>query len=209
MLDRREQTELARLARAELPRLTRLAQRLGGVDADELVQDTMVRACRSYGSLRDDQAGLAWLRAILTNVWRDRLRARGRSPDRVPFDDEQHPARNGGPDGQRHYESLLVARVGAFSEHDVHLVLDRLPQRYRLPLVLRYLEGYDTAEVADLLDRPVGTVMSQLHRGRRRFEHELCRYADESGPGGDRLPGPSDYPGGIHDRADGRHRPAT
>lgn len=156
MLGVDERTELQRLCRQELPGLYSLARRLGGVDAGELVQDTLERACRSFRSLRDPQAACKWLRTILTNIWRDRMRRDGRLPGEVPVEDERD-----------------FSLYRTLEEED--------PLRYRAPLVLRYIEGFDTTEVATLLDLPDGTVMSQLHRGRQRFERELWSYARESG----------------------------
>jgi RNA polymerase sigma-70 factor, ECF subfamily len=187
-LDVDERTKLRQLVRRELPRLYALARRLGGEDPEELVQETMVRACRAFPTLRDTKAGPKWLTTILTNVWRDRLRQRGRRPDEVPVDHDE-----GAGDGFSLYQHLVdedpwpyvdtmhVDFLGAFSEQDIHEVLQRVPSRYRAPLVLRYVEGYDVAEVADILDRPPGTVMSQLARGRTRFERLLWEYAVESG----------------------------
>ncbi len=60
-------------------------------------------------------------------------------------------------------------------------MLRRLPDRYRVPLVLRYVEGFDTGEIADMLALPAGTVYSHLHRGRQHFERALWEYAEESG----------------------------
>lgn len=184
MLGVDERTELQRLCRQELPGLYSLARRLGGVDAEELVQDTLERACRSFRSLRDPQAACKWLRTILTNIWRDRMRRDGRLPDEVPVEDERDFSLYRTleeEDPLPYSDTLHVDFLGAFSEHDVHVVLERLPLRYRAPLVLRYIEGFDTTEVATLLDLPDGTVMSQLHRGRQRFERELWSYARESG----------------------------
>jgi RNA polymerase sigma-70 factor (ECF subfamily) len=57
----------------------------------------------------------------------------------------------------------------------------RLPEIYRAPLVLRYMDGFATKEIARLLDAPLGTILARLHRGRQRFERELWTYAQESG----------------------------
>lgn len=190
-----ERATLQRLATQELPGLYALAYRLGVVDPEELVQDTLLRACRSFASLRDPQAGPKWLRTILTNVWRDRLRRDGRRPDELPVEEEQTFSLYRTLEEEDPFpysDTLHVDFLGAFSEHDVHEVLRRLPVRYRAPLVLRYIEGFDTAEVAGLLDLPGGTIMSQLHRGRQRFERELWRYAQESGLVDGHVPASSD-----------------
>jgi RNA polymerase sigma-70 factor, ECF subfamily len=63
----------------------------------------------------------------------------------------------------------------------VREVLLRLPELYRAPLVLRYMDGFATKEIARLLEVPLGTVLARLHRGRKRFEQELWAYAQETG----------------------------
>ena len=184
MLDTTDRAALQQLARDELPGLYALAWRLAGPDAEDLVQEALVRACRSFDSLADLQAGPRWLRVILTNVWRDRLRASGRRPDELFVEEEEHfslYATLVEEDPLPYSDHLHVDFLGSFSEQDVHLVLQRLPAHQRTPLVLRYVEGFDTGEIADMLDLPLGTVLSQLHRGRQRFERELWEYAEESG----------------------------
>src|SRR5918995_1775220 len=69
----------------------------------------------------------------------------------------------------------------AFGNEDVREVLLRLPELYRAPLVLRYMDGFATKEIARLLDAPLGTILARLHRGRKRFEQELWTYAQENG----------------------------
>lgn len=119
MLDTAEQTQLRQLVRSQLPRLCRLAQ------------ETMVRACRGFGSLRDVEAGPKWLTTILTNVWRDRMRRRGTRPREVatPHHDErfslfQHLADE---DPWPWSDTMHVDLLGSFSEQDVHEVLQRVP----------------------------------------------------------------------------------
>jgi RNA polymerase sigma-70 factor, ECF subfamily len=172
------------LARDELAGLYSLARRLGGRDAEDLVQEALLRACRSFASLRDPQAGGGWLRVILTNVWRDRQRKDRRGPIEVSLDDaegfslyrtlvEEDPF--------PYSDTLHLDFLGGFCEDDVHTVLQRLPARYRAPLVLRYMEGFPTKQIARVLELPLGTVLSQLHRGRKLFERALWDYAAESG----------------------------
>ena len=184
MLETGNRDALQQLARDELPGLYALARQLAGPAAEDLVQETLLRACRSFHSLRDHQAGPKWLRVILTNVWRDRLRRSGREPGEIPLDDEEPFSlyqRLADEDPFPYSDTLHIDFLGAFSEADVHVVLQRLPDRYRAPLVLRYVEDFETNEIAEMLELPLGTVLSQLHRGRQRFERELWRYADESG----------------------------
>lgn len=193
---------LQQLVRDELQGLYALGWRLAGRDAEDLVQETLLRACRSFGTLRDIQAGGKWLRTILTNVWRDRLRKDGREPDEVHVEEEEHFSlyhKLIEEDPFPYSDTLHVDFLGAFSEQDVREVLQRLPARYRAPLVLRYIEGFDTREVAAALDLPYGTVLSQLHRGRECFEREMWTYAEESGLLSDDPPpdDPTDHRTGV------------
>lgn len=185
MAETSDRVAFQKLAGEELPGLYALARRLAGRrDAEDLVQESLLRACRSFGSLRDRQAGRRWLRVILTNVWRDRVRRDAREPHEVPLD---------GVEGFSLYQTLVeedpfpysdtlhLDFLGAFSDDDVHRVLERLPPLYRAPLVLRYVEGFPTKQIARMLELPLGTVLSQLHRGRKLFEREMWRYAGECG----------------------------
>jgi RNA polymerase sigma-70 factor (ECF subfamily) len=173
------------LARDELAGLYALARRLTGRgDAEDLVQEALLRACRSFGSLRDAQAGGQWLRVILTNVWRDRVRKGSREPAEVSLDDAEGFSLYRtlvDEDPFPYSDTLHLDFLGGFSEDDIHTVLQRLPDRYRAPLVLRYMEGFPTKQIARLLELPLGTVLSQLHRGRKLFERALWDYATESG----------------------------
>jgi RNA polymerase sigma-70 factor, ECF subfamily len=78
-------------------------------------------------------------------------------------------------------DSLHLDFLAQFSRDDVRAVLLSLPLLYRAPLVLVHMEGFSTREVAAMLDAPVGTVLSRLHRGRKLFERRLWDYADENG----------------------------
>jgi RNA polymerase sigma-70 factor (ECF subfamily) len=179
-----DRDEFRRLAAGELAGLYALARRLAGRDcAEDLVQEALLRACRSFASLRDRQAGPKWLRVIVTNVWRDRVRKRRRQPDEVPLDDVESFSLFRtliDEDPFPYSDSLHLDFLATFTDADVHAVIDRLPERYRAPLVLRYVEGFATKQIARMLDLPLGTVLSQLHRGRHLFERELWVYALDS-----------------------------
>jgi RNA polymerase sigma-70 factor, ECF subfamily len=172
------------LAREHLACLYGLARRLTRHDPEDLVQDALLRGYRSHGTLRNADAGCGWLRAILINTYRDQLRRDARSVDEIAIDDietfslyrtlaEEDPF--------PYSDSLHLDFLHAFGREDVREVLLRLPNIYRAPLVLRYVQGYATKEIARLLATPVGTVLAQLHRGRKLFERELWTYAEENG----------------------------
>jgi len=167
-----------------LPRLYGTARRLVGDGAEDLVQETLLRAFRSFHQLKEPAATTGWLARILLNTFRDRLRSERRAPAEVALDDVddfslyRHIAEE---DPYPYSDRLHLDFIGVFGRDDVRAVLLRLPPIYRAPLVLRYVEGYSTKEIARLLSLPLGTVLAQLHRGRKLFERSLWEYAESEG----------------------------
>lgn len=173
-----------RLAAAELPTLYSLARRLIRVGAEDLVQEALIRAYRSFGTLKEDEAAGRWLRSILVNVFRDELRRRARTVEEWPVEavDGFSLYRTlAEVDPLPYSDTLHLDFLRAFGTDDVREVLLRLPEIYRAPLVLRYMDGFATKEIARLLDAPLGTILARLHRGRKHFETEMWAYAGETG----------------------------
>lgn len=167
------------LARVQLPRLYSLARRLVAQDAEDLVQDCLLRAFRRYADLRDEAAAEQWFTRILVNCAKDRYRSSGRHPE-VPVDpvDEFSLFRTiAAADPFPYSDSLHVDFLCRFGSDDVHAVLATLPESARIPLVLVHMEGWATQEVGELLEVPLGTLLSRLHRGRKLFERRLWQYA--------------------------------
>jgi len=178
------QREFQILAQEQLPRLYRLARRLVGEEAEDALQDALLKAYRGYSALAEEAAGPAWLSAILVNCCRDRVRARGRRAEEVELDetDDFSLYRTIAADDPFPYsDSLHLDFLHQFGREDVRAVLAELPELYRLPLVLCYCEGYHVKEVAHMLKVPLGTMLARLHRGRRLFERTLWEYAQEHG----------------------------
>jgi RNA polymerase sigma-70 factor, ECF subfamily len=172
------------LAREQLPRLVSIARRIVGDDAEDMVQECLLKAFQRYAQLEDPSAGQAWVTKILVNCCRDLLRSRARGPVEVDVDDVEqfslfrHIAYE---DPYPYSDSLHLDFLEGFDTEDVREVVMRLPQTYRIPLVLVYMEGFLAKEVATMLDVPLGTVLSQLHRGRKLFEKLMWEYAEETG----------------------------
>ena len=172
------------LARSQLPRLLGLARRLTREDVEDLVQEALLRAYRSYRTLHADEAGGRWLQAILVNAYRERLRKRARSVNEFAvanLEDFSLFRTVAEEDPFPYSDTLHLDFLGAFGREDVREVLLRLPEIYRIPLVLRHMEGFATKEIAELCDAPLGTILSRLHRGRKAFEREMWIYATETG----------------------------
>lgn len=174
------------LALPHLPGLYRLALRLSGKthDAEDLVQETYIKALRAFPTLRDPERVRGWLCQILSRLVLDRHRTIERefaagdldALDRFSLYDliaDEDPF----PYSDRLHEDFL----SQFESDEVRRALLALPEVYRVPLVLLYTEDLSYAELADVLSCPVGTVMSRLHRGRKLLERALWEFAQRRG----------------------------
>lgn len=171
------------LVRSELPGLYSLARRLVRDGAEDLVQEALLQGYRAFGGLKDPAAGGRWLKTILVNVFRDDLRKRSRSVQEVAaggLEDFSLYRTLIDEDPLPYSDSLHADFLEAFGREDLREVLMRLPEIYRAPLVLRYIDGFATKEIARLLDAPLGTILARLHRGRNLFERTMWAYAEEA-----------------------------
>lgn len=167
----------------ELAGLYSLARRLVRTGAEDLIQETLLRGYRSFGNLRDKAAAGPWLKSIMVNVFRDQLRKEARTPQEFPVEEIEDFSLYRtlvDEDPLPYSDALHQDFLQAFGRDDVREVLMRLPDIYRVPLVLRYMDGFATKEIARLLGAPLGTVLARLHRGRKLFEKELWAYAEET-----------------------------
>ena len=165
-----------------LPSLYGLACQLVGDRAEDAVQETLVKAFRKYGQLEEPEAIGSWLRTILLNHVRDTVRRDERHLDEVPTEQVEESRslyrRIADEDPLPYSDSVHLDFLSCFSVPDVWAVLDELPDHYRTPLVLVHMYGVPTREAAKALDVPINTLLSQLHRGRKRFEKALWDYAE-------------------------------
>ena len=182
LVDEKERFRL--MAVAQLPRLYSIARRLAGNDAEDVVQESLLKAFRRFDQLDDESAASAWMVSILVNCCRDRGRTRARQPIQVNIDDIEEFSlyRKVAEDDPFPYsDSLHLDFLHQFGKEDVREVLAGLPDIYRIPLVLVYMDGFSAKEVAKLLERPLGTVLAQLHRGRKLYESRMWAYAVQNG----------------------------
>ena len=172
------------LAREQLPRLVAIARRLVGPDAEDAVQECLLKAFLRFGQLRDPASGPAWLTSILVNCCHDVGRARARQPVELDVEELERFSlfrKIAYEDPFPYSDSLHLDFLEGFGPEDVREVVGRLPELYRVPLVLVHMEGFLVKEVARMLDVPLGTVLSRLHRGRKLFERQMWDYAVETG----------------------------
>lgn len=149
--------------------LVRAAARLtkGGADAEDLVQDALLRAYRSYGTFTPGSNARAWMHQILRNTWISKHRAAQRRVTEVPMDGLAEPLGDG--PGARAAQSAELTSLAAQPDTEVKAAMAALNADFRMVVYLADVEGRPYAEIADMMDTPVGTVMSRLHRGRRQL----------------------------------------
>lgn len=165
--------------------LYRTALRMTGnpADAEDLVQDTYLRAFRSIDQFKPGTNLRAWLFKIQTNSFINEYRKRVRRPRNTSLDDVEeyylysHLVESGVQPSKSVTEDEILAQI---DDADVFRALDELQDNYRQVVLLADVEGFAYREIAEILDIPVGTVMSRLHRARKRLKERLLSIRSES-----------------------------
>jgi RNA polymerase sigma-70 factor (ECF subfamily) len=144
-------------------------------DAEDLVQETYLRAYRSYGTFRPGTNLRAWLFRILTNAHINRYRAKTRRPEETGLDAiEEHNLHRRTLAGNAHWRSAEDELIDRLSESELLAAVERLSPAYREAVLLSDVGGFSYKEIAEILDVPIGTVMSRLHRGRQALRRSLA-----------------------------------
>ncbi|MBL6630743.1 MAG: sigma-70 family RNA polymerase sigma factor [Actinomycetota bacterium] len=153
-------------------------------DAEDLVQEAMLRGFRSFHTFTEGTNLRAWLFRILTNVYINSYRAKQRRPDETDLgevEDLYLYRRIGSFETAAASLSAEEQFLDLFTDDEVKAALEDLPDNFRLPVLLADVEGFAYREIADILDVPVGTVMSRLHRGRKAMQRALYSFAVDRG----------------------------
>ena len=166
-------------ALVHLDTLYNVALRLTGnaSDAEDLVQDTVTKAYRAWDKYERGTNCRAWLVTIMRNTFINQFRRESKRPSQVQFDSVEEVSifeeiQDRDPEGS--FFRYIV-------DDEVKRAIQELPEEFRVPVVLSDVEGLGNAEIAEILDVPVGTVKSRLFRGRRRLQQRLYEYALEMG----------------------------
>jgi RNA polymerase sigma-70 factor, ECF subfamily len=181
-----DQSQFADVAMEYMPSLYTAAMRMtrNSADAEDLVQETYLKAYRAYGRFEEGTNLKAWLYKILTNTFINSYRARQRRPEESDIDDVEELYlyhRLGGLEAARGGQSAEDEVFSHITDDEVKEAIESLPESFRLAVLLADIEGFSYKEIAEITDVPVGTVMSRLHRGRRALQKALASYGLEQG----------------------------
>jgi RNA polymerase sigma-70 factor (ECF subfamily) len=179
-----DQANFERDAMQYAPQLYSAALRMtrNPADAEDVVQETFLKAYRAYHSYTEDTNLKAWLYRILTNTYINNYRKAQRRPSEVELGELQDLylyKRLGEASGAS--QSAEADMLDAFVDPDITDALESLPEVFRLPVLYADVEGFSYKEMAEILDIPIGTVMSRLHRGRKALQKKLWEVAVDRG----------------------------
>jgi RNA polymerase sigma-70 factor (ECF subfamily) len=173
-----DQAHFTDVAMEHMPGLYSAALRMtrNAADAEDLVQETYLKAYRSFGSFEEGTNLRAWLYRILTNTYINSYRAAQRRPEVTDVEDVEdlylykRLAGSGASDQGRSAEDVFL---DSFTDDDVKAALEALPDTFRMAVLLADVEGFSYKEISEITEVPIGTVMSRIHRGRRALQKAL------------------------------------
>jgi RNA polymerase sigma-70 factor (ECF subfamily) len=179
-----DRARFSELAMEHMPALYTAALRMtrNPADAEDLVQETFLKAYRAFDSFTEGTNLRAWLYRILTNTYINSYRAARRRPETTDVEDVEdlYLYRRLSDDSNLGRSAEDVALEG-FTDVEVKAAIEALPEAFRMAVLLADVEGFSYKEIAEITDVPIGTVMSRIHRGRRALQKTLHDFAEARG----------------------------
>jgi RNA polymerase sigma-70 factor (ECF subfamily) len=177
-----DRARFSELAMEHMPALYTAALRMtrSPADAEDLVQETFLKAYRSFDSFEEGTNLKAWLYRILTNTFINVYRAAKRRPEKADVEDVEDLylyRRLGELPGSGLGRSAEEEVLEGITDDEVKAAIESLPENFRIAVLLADVEGFSYKEIAEITDVPIGTVMSRIHRGRRALQKALTEYA--------------------------------
>jgi RNA polymerase sigma-70 factor (ECF subfamily) len=183
-----DQARFTEVAMEHMPGLYSAALRMtrNAADAEDLVQETYLKAYRSYASFQEGTNLRAWLYRILTNTYINSYRAAKRRPEVTDVEDVEDlylykRMAGAGAGALRTGRSAEDEALDTFTDDVVKSALEELPEAFRMAVLLADVEGFSYKEISEITDVPIGTVMSRIHRGRRALQKTLHEVAAARG----------------------------
>jgi RNA polymerase sigma-70 factor (ECF subfamily) len=181
-----DQAQFSSLAMEYMPALYSAALRMtrNPSDAEDLVQETYLKAYRAFGGFEAGTNLKAWLYRILTNTYINTYRAKKRRPEIADVEDVEdlYLYRHLGADQASGLgRSAEDEALDRFTDEDVKAAIESLPESFRMAVLLADVEGFSYKEIAEITDVPIGTVMSRIHRGRKALQKALYEFGSARG----------------------------
>jgi RNA polymerase sigma-70 factor, ECF subfamily len=172
-----------REAMIHLDALMRTARRMtkSDSDAEDLVQETMLKSYRFFDKFEEGTNCKAWLFKIMTNIFINNYRSKAKAPQALAFDDVDDGFLFGQLARTRAVTDPENEFFSKIFDDDVRTAISTLPEDFRLVVILSFLEGFSYQEIADITGLQIGTVKSRLHRGRKLLQKGLWDYALRNG----------------------------